>query len=200
MSSIFSDPFFRRGGTLLGGEEIEKDSAGNPIAGREVVGQVKAFQDVNPQSRGERYSNRLVYCVAARYLGSDTTGSALKGQLVAFDGATPLTTVTSAATKTNVSDGRSYGVVDEYLPDGIPVRQNDIVWIVVKGPTTVLKENGASGFGITAGNAVVVSNTAGSVTPSGATSAGTVQIGDNLGGTVATTATTVRVNLWSTRI
>lgn len=200
MSSIFSDPWFRRGSTLLSGELIELDSAGSPVAGNEVIGQVKAFQDVNPVGKGDRYSNRLVYCVAARYKGSDTTGSALKRTLVAFDGATPLTTFTSAASKTNVADGRSYGVVDEYLADGLAIRQNDIVWLVVKGPTTIKKEDGASGFGVTAGNAVVVSNTAGKVTPVGATSAGSVQIGDNLGGTVASTDTTVRVNLWSDRI
>ena len=90
--------------------------------------------------------------------------------------------------------------VDEYLPDGVPVRQNDVVWIVVKGPTTVAKEAGASGFNVAAGNAVVVSNTAGAATPVGATNAGTIQIGDNLDGTVASTATSVRVNLWSNRI
>ena len=199
MSSIFSDPFFRRGTTLLGGEAIELDGS-NPAAGTEVVGQVKAFQDVNPAGSGERYSNRLVYCVAARYKGSDTTGSSLKRTLVAFSGTAPLSEFSAAATKTNVSDGRSYGVVDEYLSDATAIRTNDIVWLVVKGPTTIAKEAGASGYSITAGNAVVVSNTAGSVTPSGATSAGTILIGDNLGGTVATTATTVRVNLWSDRI
>ena len=201
MSSIFSDPFWRRGSTLLSGEAIELDGAGAPIAGTEVAGQVKAFQDVNPLGQGERYSNRLVYCVAARYKGSsDTTGSALAGLVVAFDGAQPLSEFTAAATKTNVYDGRSYGVVDEYLPAGVAIRTNDIVWVVVKGPTAAKKEAGASGFGITAGNAVVVSNVAGSVTPVGAASAGTISIGDNLGGTVASTATTVRVNLWSARI
>lgn len=201
MSSIFSDPFFRRGSTLLNAEAIEVDSAGNPVAGNEIIGQVKAFQDVNPAGGGARYSNRLVYCVAARYKGaSNTTGASLKRSLVAFDGANPLSTFTSAASKTDVSDGRSYGVVDEYLPDAMTIRPNDIVWVVVKGPTTVKKEGGASGFGITAGNAVVVSNTAGSATPVGAASAGTIQIGDNLGGTVASTDTTVRVNLWSNRI
>lgn len=197
MSSIFSDPFFRRGSTLLSGETIELDGAGAPVAGNEVVGQVKAFQDVNPVGSGERYSNRLVYCVAARYKGSDTTGSALKGTLVAFDGAKPLTEFTAAATKTNVADGRSYGVVDEYLSDGTAIRTNDIVWVVVKGPVAAKKEAGA---GITAGNAVVVSNTAGAVAAVGTASAGTIQVADNLGGTVATGATTVRVNLWSDRI
>lgn len=201
MSSIFSDPWFRRGTTLLSGEQIELDTVtGNPIAGNEIAGQVKAFQDVNPVGKGDRFSNRLVYCVAARYKGADTTGSALRRTLVAFSGTAPLSEFSAAATKTNVADGRSYGVVDEYLSDQIAVRTNDIVWIVVKGPTTVAKEAGASGFGITAGNAVVVSNTAGSVTPVGAASAGTINIGENLGGTVASTATTVRVNLWSDRI
>lgn len=197
MSSIFSDPFFRRGGTLLGGEAIELDGSSNPVAGTEVVGQVKAFQDVLPSGTGERYSNRLVYCVAARYKGSNTTGSALKGTLVALDGAAPLTEFTAAASKTNVADGRSYGVVDEYLSDATAIRTNDIVWLVVKGPTSVKKEAGA---GITAGNGVVVSNTAGAVAAVGTASAGTIQIADNLGGTVASGATTVRINLWSDRI
>jgi hypothetical protein len=205
MSSIFSDPFFRRGGTLLGGENIDLDGSGAPIAGGEVIGQVKAFQDVNPVGAGERYSNRLVYCVAARYIGNDTTGADIAGKVVAFTGASPLSQFgvagsgasSALATKTTVSDGRSYGVVDEYIPSGVDIRKNDIVWVVVKGPTTATKEAGA---GVTAGNAVVVSNTAGAVAAVGTASAGTVQVAENLGGTVASGATVVRVNLWSDRI
>lgn len=205
MSSIFSDPFFRRGTTLLSGEAVEVDSAGNPIAGHEVIGQVKAFQDVNPAGAGERYSNRLVYCVAARYIGNDATGADLAGKVVAFTGTAPLSQVgvsgsaaaSALATKTNVSDGRSYGVVDEYIPSTLAIRKNDIVWVVVKGPTTAAKESGA---GVTAGNAVVISNTAGAVAAVGTNNAGSIQVADNLGGTVASGATTVRVNLWSDRI
>lgn len=205
MSSIFSDPFWRRASTLLGGEAIELDGAGAPIAGNEVTGQVKAFQDVNPLGQGERYSNRLVYCVAARYIGNDATGADLAGKVVAFTGAAPLSefgvsgSAASAAlaSKTNVSDGRSYGVVDEYIPAGVEIRKNDIVWVVVKGPTAATKEAGA---GVTAGNAVVISNTAGAVAAVGTASAGTVQVAENLGGTVVAGATKVRVNLWSARI
>lgn len=207
MSSIFSDPFFRRGSTLLGGEVIDLDADGNPVAGGEVVGQVKAFQDVNPSS-GARNSNRLVYCVAARYKGSNTTGSGLAGKLVAFDIAKTngsLTEFTSAATATNVADGRAYGVVDEYLPADLAIRQNDIVWVVVKGPVTVLKTGGASGTtAFTAGKAAVVSATAGSVTYKGDSTAsvGTVMIGQHTGAAsdVAAATASIRINLWSDQI
>jgi hypothetical protein len=207
MSSIFSDPFFRRGTTLLGGEAIELDGDSIPIAGGEIVGQIKAFQDVNP-STGARNSNRLVYCVAARYKGSSTTGASLAGKLVAFDTGkanASMTEFSAAATATNVADGRAYGVVDEYIPSGVDIRQNDIVWVVVKGPVTVLKTAGASGStAYTAGLAAVVSATAGSVTYKGdaTSSTGTVMIGQHTGATanVASATTTIRINLWSDQI
>lgn len=197
MPSIFSDPFFRRGTTLLGGEPIELDPAtGAPAAGNEVIGQVKVFQDVNPYD-GTRNSNRLVYCVAARYKGSDVEdGSTVAGTLYAFDAAKPMTEFTSAGTKTNVADGRSYGVLDEYLTGRL--RQNDVVWLVVKGPVAVKKEAGAA---MAAGVSVVVSNTAGSTAAVGTASAGTVQIGEQIAGAeVASGTTTARINLFSNRI
>ena len=191
MSSIFSDPFFRRGSTLLGGETIEVDDAGNPLAGTEIVGQVKAFQDQNPTGLGERHSNRLVYCVAARYKGSSALTSADAGKLFVFDATGVLTTFTDAATTTNAAAGKAVGVLDEYIPENVTVRQNDIVWLVVKGPTTV-NQTAAS---IAQGTPVQVSSTGGSVIASGS---GAI-VGQKIGAT-SSAAAGVRVNLTSSHI
>jgi hypothetical protein len=191
MSSIFSDPSFRRGTTLLGGEAIETDPAGLPVAGGEIVGQVKVFQDVHP-STGERYSNRLVYCVAARYKGASVSdGSTVAGELYLFDAGKPLSEVTSKLTTSTHAAGASVGVLDEYLTGEL--RQNDIVWLVVKGPTQV-KQTAAA---INAGAAVQASSTAGSAV---AATTGTV-IGQQIAG--ANSAASVgltRVNLHSSQI
>lgn len=192
MSSIFSDPPFRRGTTLLGGEAIELDAAGNPIAGVEIVGQVKAFQDVHP-STGQRFSNRLVYCAAARYKGSLVSdASTLAGTVVAFDAAAPLTEFTAAATGANITAGRPYGVVDEYLTGEL--RPNDIIWVVMKGPATA---NKATGSAVAAGAQVEVSATAGAVTTQ---STGVAVAGHIAGAQAASGDTKVRVNVWSDRV
>lgn len=188
MSTIFSDPGWRRGSTLLNGETIETDIAGNPIAGGELVGQIKVFQDVVP-STGVRNSNRLVYCVAARYTGSTALTAADAGKAFAFSATAPLREFSAVATTTNVNtDGRTIGILDEYLTEG--VRPNDIVWLVVKGPVTIAK---ATGTAIAAGAAVQVTGTAGAVT---ARSTGTI-IGQQIAGAEAASgATSVRVNLY----
>jgi len=192
MSSIFSDPFFRRGTTLLGGETIEVDPSGNPVAGNEVVGQVKVFRDVNPYT-GLVNSNRLVYCVAARYKGTTVTnGSTVAGELYAFDASKPLAEFTSKATAANSDAGLAWGVLDEYLTGQL--RENDIVWLVVKGPTAA-KQTAAA---INAGVAVKVSGTAGSVIAHGGS--GTV-IGQQIAG--ANSAASIgltRVNIHSDKI
>lgn len=181
MSSIFSDPFFRRGSTLLGGELIEIDvNTNTPIAGREIVGQVKAFQDVNPLSKGERYSNRLVYCVAARYTGTTVTdASTVAGTAYVFSDSAPLSEFSTAATGTDVSSGRPVGVLDEYLT-GV-LRQNDIVWLVIKGPTSVQKASSAS---VAAGTGVELGSggTAGQAVP--------LNTGANIGNSIAGAAVT----------
>jgi hypothetical protein len=192
MSSIFSDPLFRRGTTLLSGEAIELDSAGAPIAGGEVVGQVKVFSDVVPTGRGERNSNRLVYCVAARYKGSTVSdASTVAGEVYAFDDAAPLTEFTSKATSANVDAGKVVGVLDEYLTGQL--RQNDIVWLVVKGPCKV-KQTAAA---INAGAAVKVSATAGSAAATGSTKSIGLQIA---GAASAASVGLTRVNLVSDAI
>jgi hypothetical protein len=192
MSAIFSDPLFRRGSTLLGGEQIEVDAAGNPVAGTEVVGQVKVFQDVNPVGQGERYSNRLVYCVAARYKGSTVSdASTVAGEVYAFDAAKPLTEFTSKATSANVDADIAIGVLDEYLTGQL--RQNDIVWLVVKGPAKVKQTATA----INAGVAVKVSSTAGSAAATGSTKS----IGQQIAGANSAAAVGLtRVNLTSATI
>jgi hypothetical protein len=175
MSSIFSDPFFRRGSTLLGGEVIEKDSAGNPIAGGEVVGQVKVFQDCNPSGDGKRYSNRLVYCVAARYKGDPVNdASSIAGTAYTFDSAAPLTNFTSKAANADVAAGKPVGVLDEYLTGAL--RTDDIVWLVVKGPTSIRKGSNAA-VAAGAGVEIGASGTAGQVIP--------VNTGVNVGNSIA---------------
>lgn len=197
MSSLFSDPPFPRGATLLAGETIELDTASAPIAGREVVGQVKAFQDITPGTgpASTRNSNRLVYCVAARYKGSDVSdATTVAGRIYAFD-AGSLTEFTNTATKTNVADGRIIGVLDEYLTGTL--RTNDIVWLVVKGPVKVAKETGAT---FAAGGVAVHSNTTGQAAVSGTANAGTVAIGTSIQAQAASGDTTVRINLTSDAI
>jgi hypothetical protein len=169
MSSIFSDPLWRRGSTLLGGEPIELNAAGNPVAGETDLGSVKIFTDVQPTGKGERYSARIVYCVAVRYKGSTVTdASTIAGQLYAFDAANVLGTVTSQATATNVNNGKVVGVIDEYLAGEL--RENDVIWVVVKGPCN-MQADGA----VTAGAAVHLK--AGKATASTTSSASTVAIG-----------------------
>lgn len=199
MSALFSDPSWRRGATLLSGETIEVDANSNPIAGRDIVGQVKIFQDVNP-STGAMNSNRLVYCVAARYTGSNGLTSADAGKVIVFDPANPLTefddTSMGYADSTNLTEGKAYGVLDEYIPEGVTVRTNDIVWIVAKGPCTVQKLTGA-GNDIAAGAVVEISATDGKV-QDGADVVGLV-LGQCLA-TAGTAATTARINLHNAMI
>lgn len=197
MSSIFSDPFFRRGSTLLGGETIEIDqNTGLPVAGREVVGQVKAFQDVNPVGRGERYSNRLVFCVAARYTGTTVTdASTVAGKAFVFSDTAPLSEFSAAATNADVAAGKTVGILDEYLT-GV-LRQNDVVWLVVKGPTSVQKGSSAS-VAANTGVELGSSGTAGQGIP---VSAG-VSIGNSLAGAAVTGSqgTLLRINKQSVNI
>lgn len=143
MSSLFSDPPFSRGATLLNGEAIDLDVNGSPIAGVEIVGQVKAFQDVVPGTgpASIRNSNRLVYCIAARYVGTATinVSGVDKGKVYVMNDMGPLATFSATATTTDTANGKMIGVLDEYL--NIDVRPNDIAWLVVKGPVTVNKDN-----------------------------------------------------------
>ncbi len=160
MSQIFSDPPFRRGSTLLGGDFSETGTGIN-LPGGEVVGEVKVFQDVHP-STGRSYSNRLVYCVAVRYRGSDVNdATTVAGRVFLIDTALengkPFCTITNLASEANVAAGRHVGVLDEYLTGAL--KQNDVVWVVVKGPASVHRTAAAVNDGVR----VQVSGTAGSI-------------------------------------
>jgi hypothetical protein len=194
MSSLYSDPPFSRGGTLLADAAIDLDVDGNPIAGREIVGQVKAFRDINPYS-GQVYSNRLVYCVAARFKPSNGAAGNLdqagvltaRGTVYAFTLASPMAEFAAAATNANVAAGVATGVLDEYLTGTL--RLNDIVWVVIKGPTSIKQ----TAVAINTGLAVEVSATAGSVM----TVASGAKIGQQIAGANSTAAVQLtRVTLW----
>jgi hypothetical protein len=172
MSSLFSDPPFARGTTLLNNEVIELDPSGNPIAGVEIVGAVKVFPDAVPGTgpAAIRNSNRLVYCMAARYtpvdgvtkLNAGGTG-ADKGKWFVLDRRGPLGTFSTLAAAADITDGRMVGVLDEYL--NVEVRPNDIVWLVVKGPATTQKGNtivvpGGLGIEVSSGLSVTKATTA----------------------------------------
>lgn len=191
MSAIFSDPSFRRGSTLLGGEAIETDANG-PIAGREIVGQVKVFQDVVPTGKGERKSNRLVYCVAARYTGATVSdATTVAGVVMKFSASAPLAEIDGTEAVNGDVHDVAVGVVDEYLAGEL--RTNDIVWVVVKGPTMVKK---AAGTAVADGVAVEVTGVAGQIQ---AQATGNV-LGQHIGDDTTTTAGAgegIRVNLHS---
>ena len=163
MSSLFSDPPFPRGQTLLTGEVVEfvpgigtNYSNQQPIAGREVVGTIKVFQDVDPVTK-TTLSNEIVYCIAARYrpsasdtvLNSGGTG-ADRGKAVVLRMASGLTTpgmlstaeFSAFATAADVIAGRRVGFIDEYLLSEI--RANDIIWLTIRGPALVAKTTGAA--------------------------------------------------------
>jgi hypothetical protein len=178
MSSLYSDPPFGRGTTLLNGEAIEYSPPGSvynatndsgaqyTVAGREIVGQIKAFLDINPSTK-QRLSSELVYCIAARY--KPTNGATLTvptGKGVVLKVGQYLETASfdeNLATAANVIEGKRVGFIDEYLPTSAVIRPDDIVWVVFKGPAAVKKTEHASTASIAAGVTVAMSSTAGSV-------------------------------------
>lgn len=192
MSAIFSDPPFRRGTALCSGD-LTGTGTGTDAPGYEIIGQVKAFQDVVPTT-GKRNSNRLVYCVAVRWTASSVTdASTVAGTVYTFSATAPLSEVDATAATSSLAAGTQYGVLDEYLTGNLT--QNDVVWMVVKGPTSAKRTATA----ITTGATVVVSATAGSVAVTGTNNAGTLVLGQACGGD-ATGSSHVRVNLDSDSI
>lgn len=167
MSTLTADPGFRRG-TVLGVTQKLYDA--EPADGSNMIGARKTFRDEHPTS-GVVQSNHTVDCIAVR----NTSGSALlPGQVVELDAT--LTLASGLASDTSVA----HAVVDEYLPSG-GAAASEVLWVVVKGPTTVAKTSGASGAGITGKAVVSASSTAGKV------AAGT---GNKVGYAMATAAST----------
>lgn len=141
MSTLTTDPGFARG-TVLGVTKPMYDA--NPGDGSHLLGIHKVFLDANPRNQPV-LSNETVECVAVR----NTSGGALLPKtLVKFKSGAVLTEIDGSADDSSVR----VGVVDEYLPAaGVPV--NEVFWVVVKGPTTILKTTGV-GEAITAGEYV----------------------------------------------
>lgn len=207
MSSLFSDPPFARGTTLLNKEAIELDVNGFPIAGREIAGSVKCFQDVNPGTgpAAVRYSNRNVYCMAVRYVGTSALNAgdsgADKGKWYVIDRSSPLgAQFSTAAAATDIAAGRIVGVLDEYLTN--EVRTNDIVWLVVGGPTSAVKSANSIlsnvGVEVSSGSTATLSTQANRVghvaDPSGTVTVGTAS-GTGTGQTIGVTTTTANLAL-----
>lgn len=145
MGAYYSDPPFGRGQT----------AGVDSTQGSSFIGVIKAFTDVHPVT-GVKQSNREVTCVAVR----NTSGSAITpGSVVKLKAAAVLTEVDGLGDQTS---GQLQGVADEYLP-AAGVANNDIFWVVVRGPTSVKKTTATA----TAGSAIGPSTTAGSALGTG---------------------------------
>jgi len=151
MSTLTADPGFGRGQTL--GVTVTLYEAENGD-GSTVVGTRKVFRDEDPKT-GALKSNRTVECIAVK----NTSGSALvPGAVAKFKDAAILSEVDGLATTSTAL----MGIVDEYLPSaGVP--NNEVFWLVVRGPSTVTKTStsvsaGASyGLSATSGSAAAQS-------------------------------------------
>jgi hypothetical protein len=166
MSTLTADPGFARGQTL--GVTVTMYEAENGD-GSNVVGTRKVFRDEDPKT-GALKSNRTVECIAVK----NTSGSALlPGAVAKFKDAAILSEVDGLA----VAATTLMGVVDEYLPAaGVP--NNEVFWLVVRGPSTVTK----TATSVSAGASYGPSATAGSAAAQGANA--------QLGFAIETSATT----------
>ena len=173
MSSIFSDPPFGRGQTYLAGATATQDANSNYIEGTGVAGEIKVFQDIDPGSQSYK-SNRLVYCLAVRVAQSSktvgqqctdiTAGTVVKlaaGKLDILDASAASAGL--AAYSDVASQIGQIGVVDEYLKAA--PNAGDIIWLVVKGPTTVKATTTATSVGVWLGPSSTAGSFAAGTTP-----------------------------------
>jgi len=176
MSTLTADPGFSRGQVLGITKTYYDAQVGN---GSHITGASKVFLDTDPTTQAVK-TNVTVECIAVK----NTSGAAiLPKTVVQFDAGAILTEVDASATQSSLR----VGVADEYLPaNGAP--NGEVFWVVVKGPTTALKTTG-SGNGITAGEVVGVSATAGKIDDDA-----TLKVGNAIEA-ASTTATEVRVLL-----
>jgi hypothetical protein len=202
MSSIYSDPPFPRGGTLLGFQspatldDPPAPATPQPIEGRDIAGEVKVFVDANPFT-GQVNSQRLVYCVAVRAKQTGVTNgnratNLTAGKVVKFAAGSlsELDADNQAASTDNAAIAGMVGVVDEYLPQAPLV--NDLFWVVVKGPTSALFTTAAVS---TAGVPVQVSSTAGQLVAAASPAITQRFAGTALGTKDNTGTAVIRVNL-----
>lgn len=151
MSTLTADPGFARG-EVLGVTKTYYDAQVGD--GSNLWGVRKVFTDTHPRT-GQILTNETVECVAVKNVSG---GALLPKTLVQFDANAIITSVDAGATTSSTR----IGVVDEYLPAaGAPA--NEVLWVVVKGPTTVLKLTHATDEAIAAGAAVSATATAGKV-------------------------------------
>jgi len=152
MSVLTADPGFARGQVL--GVMNTNTYGGNVGDGSHLLGVRKTFRDEHPRT-GVLQSNHTVDCICVK----NTSGSAiLPGQVVTFSSSAILTEVAPTASASDIM----MGVADEYLPTaGVP--DDEVFWVVVNGPSTVVKTNTSVAAGAwygpssTAGSAVAVS-------------------------------------------
>ena len=151
MSTLTADPGFARGQVLGITKTFYDAQVGD---GSHILGVAKVFLDTNPTTQ-KLNSNVTVECVAVKNM----TGVALAAKtLVQFDEDAIMTIVDAGAT----TSSHRVGVVDEYIPSG-GVPAGEVFWVVVKGPTTVLKLTHATDEAIAAGAEVSATATAGKV-------------------------------------
>lgn len=159
MSTITADPGFPRGavlGVLWKAYDAENGD------GSHLIGVRKEFLDTNPAT-GVMQSNRPVECICVKNVSG---GALLPGQVVKFKAAATsgqfsggiIGEVDATATTTNATPAANglVGIVDEYLP-AAGVADKEVFWLVVRGPSTVLK----SATSVSAGAAYGTSATAG---------------------------------------
>jgi hypothetical protein len=197
MSSLYSDPPFGRGQTFLAGATATKDASGNYIEGAGVVGDIKVFQDIDPTSLTWN-SNRLVHCLAVRVAQTSKVAGEQATDIVAGtvvklkSGAVPEIDSSGAASgKAAAADaaylGYQYGVVDEYLKSAPNV--GDIIWLVVKGPTTVVVGTG----GFSANNTVAVTTAGGAGTMAAVSQTTSTNVSGSLGATYTQTSLAIAI-------
>lgn len=141
MSTLTADPKFARG-SVLGIKVHVDDSVNSPFDvmvgdGSGVKGTHSVFLDADPHNLTV-HSNLTVECVAVQ----NKSGKALKaGDLVELDPAKGLGESKTGAATT------FYGVVDEYL--NFDVKEGEVFWAVVRGPTAAPAPVAAAGAGVT---------------------------------------------------
>jgi hypothetical protein len=146
MSRLTADPGFSRGETLgITNTNVYNTPVGD---GSHVLGVRKTFRDENPRT-GQLLSNHTVDCICVK---NTSGGALLPGEVVRFDPAVILTDTDAKAT----TAATLIGVVDEYLP-AAGVVDDEIYWLVVDGPATVVK----TATSVSAGGTYGLSGTAG---------------------------------------
>lgn len=104
------------------------------------IGQIRVVPDVNPDTGVQNSGLQVTMMLCRNVIGS----ALLPGQAVLFS-ATEIGNTGATVTQTG-SPNVFFGIVDEYLPAaGVP--DDDVFWLVIKGPTTALITSSAGTTG-----------------------------------------------------